>query len=283
MRDNDSMYYDLYQEGELPKERSKAGKIVSAVFKTAGITLILAVYGILFYRIWGQSEPKMATEYLWTDTAIAAQAEGSVDAGDAGESFRIFTQTPKNYTLHNDETGESTVVRRDEYYTTEEGSEIDGNYKFSNFCYTPMAGQVQVSFRYNRAVLPYVRKDYGVETLPDYPFVFALMSADGTLYTDYRFTAGKRGLHTYRHLVFEGLPEDGLGSLLYLNVYYIGKVDLQHSYLSMVIYDEKLPLEEREEKPTGVSSTEPAPAYKVYGKTQEDSDGSSSGDSSETP
>lgn len=266
MRDNDSLYYDLYHEGEAEKEKSKAAKITGAIFKAVGVTLIVAVYAILFYRIWGNQEPSAAKKYLWTESSMAAY----LNCYTAGEDFEILTQTPRNYEYRDEITGEVTIVRRDEYYTTEEGSEIDGNYKFSGFCYTPAAGQVQISFRYNRAVLPYLMADYGVDALPDYPFLFALQGADGTLYTDYSFTAVKRSLYTYRRLVFEGLPTDKetLGSLLRLNVYYAGQPDPGKPYLSMVIYDSKLPTETREEKLPSSPSKLEAPPVKVAGKDE---------------
>ena len=273
MRDNDSIYYDLYHEGENKPEQSKGAKIVTTVFKTIGITLIVAVYAILFYRIWSQQEPSGAKKYLWTAHAI----EVSETLRGEGKELEILSQTPRNYEYHDDETGETIVVRRDEYYTSERGSEIDGNYKFSYFNYTPAAGQVQLSFRYNRAVLPYLMEDFGVSVLPEYPFVFALQAADGTLYTDYEYVAVKRGLHTYRRLVFEGLPESAeeLGSALYLNVYadvlYGAGVDLSKPYLSMVVYDENLPTEEQKEKaPSRPAALQPSPAYV---KSQENESG----------
>ena len=271
MRDNDSMYYDLYHEGENKPEQSKGAKIVTTVFKAVGITLIIAVYAILMYRIWAQKEPSAAKKYLWTENAIAAAQSLSGE----GKELEILTQTPRNYEYHDEETGQTTIIRRDEYYT--DGSAIDGNYKVSYFNYTPRAGQVQLSFRYNRAVLPYLMEDYGVSVLPEYPFVFALMTADGTLYTDYDFIAVKRGLHTYRRLVFEGLPTstETLGPLLYLNVYadvaYGSRVDLSKPYISMVIYDENLPTDVQKEKvPSKPAKLEAAPDF--VGKSGKESD-----------
>ncbi len=254
MRDDDSIYYDLHQEGDEPVERSRGGRIASMVAKTVGITLVVAVYLILFFRIWGQSEPKMAKTYLWSEEAIAAAGEGGLV---------VVTQTPENYTLTDEETGESHVVRRDEYYTSEDGSPIDGNYKFSNFVYTPSVGEVQVSFRYNRSVLDTLRSDVGAEELPDYPFVFALTDGAGNVYTDYSLTAGRRGLHTYRRLIFQGLPRERLYGVLSLNVYYIGRnVDLSRPYLSMVIFDDHLATSEHTESPpSSPTPTTPAPAY----------------------
>lgn len=229
MPNQSELYYETYREDESEEELSPRKKLFRTTARVCGLLLVAAILGIFFWRIWMVKEPRSMTEYLYTEAALAE------------EKLTVVTRDLDQTYLATDEEGNSTYISRSDGYFYTGDSDYDGCMKVSAVQTTAETGGVQFAFRFSERVIPaFLRYSYGIgyQESADYPFTLALMTADGTLYTEYDYTEGRRGYLNYRKLIFEGIPES---DLLYLNVYYNGVVfQSDRPLASIVIYDVNL-------------------------------------------
>jgi len=271
------IYYDNYMEDEVPPEKSRAQQITGLIFKTLGIAIIVFINFFIFYRIYAGKEPKMAKEYLWNENAVASYNEhAQISAGSdkfpsneykvksvtlggytltdekgnetnvsrseyGDNSFKVYTQTLRSYTLTDPDTDKTMVVERSDFY--KDGTELNGAFRVTNMYYTPVASQVQVTFRYNHVALEELTKDYALPSVPSGEvYAFTLTDNLGNEYKDYSFTSGTKSVYNYRRLLFDGIKFDNV-TMLTLNIYFIDDVTYGSPYISMVIYDANIGLD----------------------------------------
>lgn len=293
MRDDDSIYYDTYNEGPDEEEKpSGAKRIIKIVFRAFFLTLLISILTILIFRIISMKEPRRVSGYSVTQSTLdalgkldayhrsntdsekypdeeyilvdrdlgfvtvknkATGEETRVRASEYDErGFAVYTQKLYNYSYTDPETGATTLIKRDEYYTdpaSEDGTArgldetFDGCYRVSNMYFTPASNNLQVTFRYSgRSGIAKLMYEYGLREEPKGEvFVFTLSDDLGNEYTDYSYRTDSRSYYQYRSLVFEGVDFDSVKEFT-LNVYYVADVKIGEPFVSMVIYDENLVL-----------------------------------------
>lgn len=287
---SDDIYYDMHMDdGGDDYEKSKFSKIVSLFFKSVAAIIVIAVFAILFYRMWSMREPSMSEDFLANDITVSSSKEHSGDelsseySGDGWyvdfrtfdsvtlknhknskeitlsideygyDGFQIFTHTLASYYLKNEETGEYETVERSEYYLVQDDDE--GALKISNAYFMPQSGQLEVTFRFNNNVISNLYGSYPLAARDEGElFVYVISDNQGNKYTEYCYTEGTRANYNYRRLLFSGIDFKNV-STLYLDIYYINDVDMSDPYRSMIIYDNNISLDEYETKvPSSVTS-----------------------------
>lgn len=204
--DNDTMNNDYYSDGS-SKPKSRAGKI----FRLIGLLLVAAVYGILMFRIFTKGDPKGAKQFLWTGDTLAAYNQDSA-------GFKAYSQEIRSFSYDTGEKDENNVpVYKSVVYNN---LTSDGSFQISNLIYTEASRELQITVRYNKAVLERLQERYGLSEKPAGEiFHFALTDGE-SYYDDYSYVATRRLNYEYRRLVFSGIDLSDV-STLDLNIYYI--------------------------------------------------------------
>lgn len=267
------MEYDHY-----PEEEKKEHGPVFKVLKWLVILLIVAVYGILFFRMCVKEDTKLAESYLWTENGLAAYETWKASDSDTRGEF-AYTQD-NSYVVYNEDTRESIEYRYDTFSCREntysgDGSSPEnskeyihyGQFHTSNPIYVPSAGEVQITLRYNDEGVEELLSTYGLSEEPQGElFVYTLTDGVNT-YTDYSFVSDSRFTYEYRRLVFTGVEFEGVDELE-LMIYYVGDgtVDLAAPYEYFTVYLSDIPLQEydmKDAKPYEVNGDLATPPYVV--------------------
>ena len=238
-------YNDNDYEEFLPKEHGK----VFRVFRVIALTLTALFCVFLAARIHiNNTVPRGARQLLWDQSAY--------DAYLADPEHFVLTDHPLGSYIDPDG---KNVIRNT--------MTADAYFSFSNVCYAPQIGQIQLTLRYNESTVGNLMQDYELSELPDGElFVFVLEDAQGNRYSDYSFTSyGQKFLgrsrYQYRRLLFRGVNMDT--DTLTLKIYYIGQPDGK-SVDEMIVYDRGFEavagIEQLKfDPPTGVSEMTAAP------------------------
>ena len=203
MQDMDYYEYVESQKRFTPK------KVLGFIFKALAYGLIIAVFAVMFFRIQSMKIPKKFQNYIWTDAAVAAMADGELD------------------------------VKFQEPY---ESFDDNGYYHISNVALTAETGEVQFTVRYNsRSTINKLMQTYGLTEKPKgETFVYILADQDGKTYTHYTFAAGQKPMYELRRVIFDGVDLSAVETL-YLDVYYGDDVSKDgRMNASFVIFDKSL-------------------------------------------
>ena len=227
---NDFGSYRQELENEEFKQRSLIRKIFSfralkLALKWFGYLLVIAVFGILLWRIFSSKLPASASELIWTKNSYAAYEK-------LGDNLLIYTQDV------------GTVY------------DEDGKFSLHEFHYIPSAKEVQFTVRFNKSTIDRLAEELTEEQqmkglasannvitpemLGELPFAFALHDEDGNVYTAYEYTTFEKNRYTYVRLAFSGIDlydiEKGAPTPLYPtpvspNPDYIYKGELKGEYV----------------------------------------------------
>lgn len=214
-------------------EKSKIRKILERSFSVGFVVLVFSVIGFMCLRLMLSKPPKSMKEHIWTESAVAAyEASGG-------------------------------MMKITKYPSTDSFSE-DGMYSISQITYTEAIGQFQATVRYNERALEYLKRNKGIDKLPDGEiFVFLLRDNHGAVYTDYLYTQTEKSGYGYRHVIFDGVSMSDVTTLT-LEIYYVGDVGGNESAIAelyMYRYD-YAPQVYYYDAPKGVSADLlPAPNY----------------------
>ncbi|MBQ8287244.1 MAG: hypothetical protein IJX76_00545 [Clostridia bacterium] len=237
-----------------PYEEKKPHGPVFKVFKWIGILLMLAFFGLLFFRMCIKEDPADAKVFLWTDNTLKAYEAWKVDDDRQWQDF-AYTQE-SSYRIYNEDTRTSTTYSYDTFSCRENTYSGDGSapenrkqfihygqFHTSNPVYIPSAGELQITIRVNDEGMKELMETYSLESEPaGEPFVYAIY--DGTNYhTDYSFTTAERFTYTYRRLTFSGIDYTTADELE-LMIYYAGDgtVDLTDPYEYLTVYLSDIPV-----------------------------------------
>ncbi|MBQ4066365.1 MAG: hypothetical protein IJD22_01850 [Clostridia bacterium] len=275
---SDDIYYDMNMDDNGDYyEKSTFSKIVSLFFKSIVAIIIIATFAILFWRMWTMKEPSMADDLIVNNTTIEnlekyknsttlAQYTGggwyvdyrtfdkvvlknhtnnkevTLNADEYGyNGLEVFSHTLASYYLKNEETGKYEIVERSDYYSVQNADE--GHLKISSAYFIPQAGQLEVTFRFNKNALENLYDAYMMSAAEKgEKFVYVITDNHDNHYTSYCYTETSRSTYNYRRLLFSGIDFKNI-STLYLDIYYINDVTLSEPYRSMIIYDSNITLE----------------------------------------
>ena len=176
--DNDTMNNDYYSDGDV-KPKSKAGKIL----RLLGILLVVAVYGILMFRIFTKGDPAGAKVFLWTpDTVAAYQADP--------QNFTAQRYTIRSFNYPTGIMDENGV----EKYEARVYNDItsDGSFQISNLIYVPTAQELQITVRFNRAAVERLQNQYKLSEKPTGEIFFFALDDGENYYADCSYVATKR-------------------------------------------------------------------------------------------
>lgn len=149
-------------------------KVLKTVLKTVVIALIVFVYGAVLIRSCARKPQK---HILYSSELEAALKDGDVD---------VYYQSPYDKINRND----------------------DGTFQFSvsDVYYIPATRQLQVTVRYNLAVLEDAKNKYGLNKTPeDDCFDYSLLLDNGQRITDYSYASYKSSRYRFIYLLFEGV------------------------------------------------------------------------------
>ena len=172
MYDNDEVYDE--NEGKLT-----VGKVIKKCFKWIAILLIVLVYAVIFIRLYFRGVPGDFKGFTWTDSAVSA-----------------FTSDPENFEII--ELGLTDAI------------DSDGFYEISNAYICPTANEVQLTVQYNsRSTINTLMQLYSLSERPGGEvFVYLLRGDDGSVYTEYQFSAKSRPMNEFRRVIFTGVEFD---------------------------------------------------------------------------
>ncbi len=252
MDDNDSGEYDPFEEDPRYKRYYQIKRIVKFTLKTLVAVSVLAVIGILLYRIYTIRDPDMASQHLWNEKGIAAYKND--------EEFKVYSQKMVSYMWKDPDTGEVREIERDVFNG---GKEIgDQTMRISDMYYNFATKQVQVTLRWNQNAEKDILAHYKLTELPAGElFYYVLTDEKGNAYGEVSYIKGSRYVYTYRRLLFDNVDIEKANEL-YLNIYYTGKPEAA-PYEEMIIYDAAIDLFEVEvKKPNGVTGGLTAQTHK---------------------
>ncbi len=277
------IYYDTYNEGEAPEETSATERVIRLILRTATITVLVVIFGVLFYRMWEMREPSGVGEFLWTEEMLekyesVADKETVVREEYLADNFQFerenFTAVTVTKEAPKKEDYETLILTPEEYYesvgfrvftnvtgsytvTDDEGAEetvkCTGWYESVG---SPVEHDLRVSDVYfvpslNVVQLTFRYKEDCLEKLGGIiwsdgsDFQVYLEDDLGNTYTDYRYKKNERGVYCYVTMVFEGVAFDGVGKMDLIAKYQTAEEDGE---LSMYVYDKALPLSIEEVK-----------------------------------
>lgn len=174
---------DEYEENAYG-EPSRAGKIVKTVFKTLFLALGITVFGIFILRSCLRRPEK---HILYTNELKEAEAAGGVT---------VYTQKPYDSINENE----------------------SGTFQFSihDIYYFPKTKQLQVTVRYNLAVMKDLQKKYGLLEPPsDDVFDYSLLLDSGTRLTSYQFSTLTTSRYRFRYIVFDNVDLEDFSLVKY--------------------------------------------------------------------
>ena len=158
-------------------EQGKAGKTVKTVLKILFIALGITVYGIFLFRSCLRNPEK---HILYTKELKAALGSGDVT---------VYTQKPYDSINENEH----------------------GTFQFSihDIYYIPETKQLQVTVRYNVAVLKDLKNEYGLLSVPEEDvFDYSLLLDSGTRLTSYQCASTSTSRYRFKYLVFDNVDLD---------------------------------------------------------------------------
>lgn len=183
--------------------QNKSGclKALGIIMKVLLIAIIVAIFSLLGFRLYEQKTPKALTRILWNEKTIAAYNEDST-------AFSVTDcEINQNFTE-------------------------DGYFFVDKIMLLNEADQVQLTVSYNNSTVRYLEESYrkedpsavtgessdSVQTEYDpygvysgEPFIYILYDKNGTVYDDYSYVSSSSLLHSFRRLIFDGIPCDAEG------------------------------------------------------------------------
>ena len=206
-------------------------RVAKRVFKILFTLFIIAVNGILIWRVFFSTSLPSSIEYLHPNAPLAS----------------AYAQS-----------GDALVLRYQNNYSTTYEEGRMGYFSNSEAIFIPEANQVQVVVRYSNKTLKSLAADYGLTETPDKSldwFDFTLVKSTDltpddpndnglseTLSTE-RFhpTAVLRdesSLYTFYRLVFDGVSIDPDTDGVFLDAYYLGDLNYeQPAYGTLCVYN----------------------------------------------
>jgi len=229
------LYYDNYHEGEEeappPPPRGSAKHVRKLVIKIFAYGSIILLYGFFIFRMCGTSAPADIIRYSWTPQAIEAFFDEDVDFGIYSIALRTFQDS------------EGRIHRMEGINRF--GHTLDGSFRVNNILVTPVLEQFQFTLRFTNRAVDYIVEHFeGDANREGELLLFTLTTghdSDDLIFSDYIFRSAQRSRYNYRRLAFHGINLEDIDRL-YLNIHYIGDVDHDAPFLSMVVYDSYLPL-----------------------------------------
>jgi len=205
--------------------------VIKLLFKLLVITVIVLVLGVFLWRFSISRIPGELMELTPNDTLVEAYAKNP--------DLTLFTQ---------------------EQNTTTRGENSYGYFTVCDAVFIPEAEQVQILIRYNDSTLRATEVDYGLaedslDPEKDWYDISLLVSLDKTPENSgdnlgnkpesvefVRFTpaevsaATHKGLHSYRRLIFNGVPMHSSVLAIYADFYF--KNDIRYQAENFDIYSE---------------------------------------------
>lgn len=183
---NDYGSYQEYLENEEFKSRPLIRKIfswraVKFAIRSLGVLIVVAVFAVLFWRIFSSKNPERAADMIWTSASYAAYEE-------YGNDLLIYSQDLNK------------VFSK------------DGKFSVYELRYIPSAKELQFTIRYNKSTVDTLANELSEDSeageainadqLPDMPFVFALRDDKGNVYTESEYVTFTKGRYTYVRIAF---------------------------------------------------------------------------------
>lgn len=186
--------------------------IVKKTISYALALFVIVTIGFLVFRSILSQPPKAMKEVVWDDDLIAAYNSAKAE----GKELEINQiSTPNSFS-------ESSMFS---VYT---------------IVYIPSLEQLQITLRYNDRALNYLYNDYPEAKAlgkDDEIYKYHLSyKKDDSAYTvsSYRYTKAHKGGYTYRRLIFDGIPFEGVAGMT-LGISYIGLPSVTRE--SILIYN----------------------------------------------
>lgn len=193
-------------------------RAAGAIFRLLLTLLILAVVGIVVWRVFFSTNIPGEVKYLQPNDALSS----------------AFAANGGNLTF-----------RRQEQATITRGEKNNGYFSVVDCVFIPEASQVQIVFRYNNSTIRHLAADYGLDRIPDKSdelFDVTLLrttdltpsdtsdNGDPSTFSKDRIfptscTRAETSLYTYYRFVFNGVTVASDTDGIFADVYYRGDID----------------------------------------------------------
>ena len=229
-------------EKEIPDYYASPKVSIRKILKYVVIGLVIAVYALIFYRIYLQNNSgvKIVNQLISNTETVKAFR----DTYEKGESFDVYSQNLTSYTLvlETDADKKPTKTTNIIYNEYSQSKNYYGTFYVTGFLYYEDSEQVVITLRYNRSALNALKEDYKLSDIPSEPFFFTL--DDGKqFYDEYEYVSDKKFTYYYRRIIFNSVSLEDIKSLS-LNIYYVGDSEDYYAPLDYIpIYDSRVPLE----------------------------------------
>lgn len=193
-------------------------KTAKIIVKYFFILILVSVFALIFTRIYIFGYyPKAMKSFLWNDAVASA-----LDTDTKGE---IFTYNPPTAYDHPE----------------------SSNFFCDHIMIVPKAGQLQITVRANKSLMPKLQSLFTWESVPDYfdaGFHFVLVDDNDN---HYPLTFKKQDaayMYYYERLVFDHLPFDEM-EYLFLDIYLGENPDYSEKpFTTLYVYDKRVPKKE---------------------------------------
>lgn len=118
----------------------------------------------------------------------------------------------------------------------DDGMPEDSMFSVSMITYAPQIEQLQVTLRYNKRALNYLKAEYpdAKDVTGEY-YRFALCDNNGVKYTSYSYTSASKTGYEYRRLVFENVSLKDVSEIK-LHVYYVNQESKEAPRHTLCVY-----------------------------------------------
>ncbi|NLK39011.1 MAG: hypothetical protein GX303_02015 [Clostridiales bacterium] len=190
-------------------------KILKNTIKYSFIILLIAIFALIFTRIYIFSYyPKLMKSFIWNNAVESA--------------------------LGNETTGEVFTYKPPTAYDNAKSSNFFCDY----IMIVPKAGQLQITVRANKSLMPKFAEVFELDSIPEYhdiTFDFSLVDNDGNHYPLSFKKQDSAYMYYYERLVFDEIPFDDIDSL-YLEIYTGENPDYSDNpFTSLYVYDKQVP------------------------------------------
>lgn len=188
---------------------SRVPRRVGRLFRTLALLLILAVAGVLLWRVF-----------------FSVKIPGNV------KTLTVNAKTREAYA----KAGENMIFRTQEQGTITRGERSYGYFSVVQCVFLPDAEQVQIVFRYNNSTIRHLAEDYDLDGIPSreetlYDVTLVISSdADGEQKTkrirptEEDTVRETTALYTFYRYTFDGVDAESAGAV-FADIYYVGDVD----------------------------------------------------------
>lgn len=214
--------------------RTRAPRLPGLILKGLLTLLILAVNGVLLWRMCSSGDPAAIRTLSVNDKTLAAY----------------------------EQYGDGLILRYQEQASITKSEQSYGYFSVTQCIFLPQANQVQIVVRYNNSTLSHLKEDYSLAELPDRTLdhfdVTLVRTTDLTpedtsdnlkeealaktrYFPNEEVRTDSTTLYNYRRYVFDNVTIEDLTLGVFVDIYYNGDINYEdRAYGTLCLYDSEM-------------------------------------------